>query len=96
MSHIAHMSHSFDEGKHAKIMRCVQEMSRHPRKMDVFYGSCEQHATSTCVLSNRECTNKDIARFCTAVRDHMTSHEKEEYCSTLVEADDRYWAGKFK
>lgn len=95
MSHIAHISHSTDEGKQAKVMRCVQEMTHHPGKTDIFYDSCEQYATSMCVLGDRDCTNKDVARFCGAVRDHMTAHEKEEYCTTLVEANDKYWAEKF-
>ena len=95
MSHTVHVGNT-EEGKDAKMMRCVQTLTHHAGKTDIFYDSCEQYATSMCVLGSKDCSGDEVTRLCDTIRRNFTAHDKEEYCTMLVAANDKFWVNKFR
>ena len=95
MSRLLEISLKSEQGKNANVMRCIQTLMDNPMKTDPFYDTCEQYATTMCALSSKDCEKRDVDKFCAVMRHNMTVHEKEEYCTHLVEANDKFWRSKF-
>ena len=76
----------------AKVEQCIKTISS---KTDPFYDSCDQYATSLCVISDINCTNKGIKGFCEHIETNVTSKDKREYCQSLIKTNDEFWKAKF-